>query len=82
MNDEDIMNIVNNVFKKMDVANIIEEMGGESDEDGPLSDDSDCISDCNDDFTEIDEKNYRQFANQCIKWKYKTMHEILLLFYG
>jgi len=30
MNDEDIMNIVNEVFKEMEVNDIIEEMGGES----------------------------------------------------
>jgi len=56
MNDEDFMNIVDDVFEEMDVGNIIEEMDGESDENGPLSDDSDCISDCSEDFTEIDEK--------------------------
>jgi len=39
MNDEDIMNIVDNIFKEIDVDDIIEEMGGKSDEDGPLSDD-------------------------------------------
>jgi len=53
INDEDFMNIVD-VFKEMDVDNIIEEMGGKSDEDGPLSDD--CISDCSEDFTQFDEK--------------------------
>jgi len=30
MNDEDIMNIVNEVFEEMEVNDIIEEMGGES----------------------------------------------------
>jgi len=39
--DEDLMNIVNEVFEEMEVDNIIEEMDGESsDEDQPLSDDS------------------------------------------
>jgi len=56
MNDEDFMNIVDEVFEEMEVDDIIEEMGGESDEDGPLSDDSDCTSDCNEDFTKINEK--------------------------
>jgi len=56
LNDEDFMNIVDDVFEEMDVDNIIEEMGGKSDEDGPLSDDNDCISDCSEDFTQIDEK--------------------------
>jgi len=56
MNDKDFMNIVDDVFEEMEVDNIIEEMGGESDEDGPLSDDSDCISECSEDFTQIDEK--------------------------
>jgi len=46
MNDEDFMNIVDDIFEEMDIGDIIEEMGGESDEDGPLFDDSDCISDC------------------------------------
>jgi len=50
MNDEDFMNVVDDVFEEMDVYDSIEEMGGESDEDGPLSDDSDCISeDCSED---------------------------------
>jgi len=40
----------------MEVDNIMEEMGGKLDEEGPLSDDSDCISDCSEDFTKIDEK--------------------------
>jgi len=55
INDEDFMNIVDDVFEEMDIDNIIEEMGGESDEDGP-SNDSDCISDCSEDFTQFDEK--------------------------
>jgi len=50
INDENFMNIVDDVFEEMDIDNIIEEMGGESDEDGQLSDDSDCISDCSEDF--------------------------------
>jgi len=57
MNNEDFMMNNVDVFEEMDVDNIIEEeMGGESDEDGPLSDDSDCISDCSEDFTQFDEK--------------------------
>jgi len=57
INNEDLMNIVDDVLEEMDIDNIIEEeMGGESDEDGPLSDDSDCVSDCSEDFTQFDEK--------------------------
>jgi len=60
MNDEDLMNIVNEVFEEIEVDDIIEEMDGEdhplSDEDHPLSDDSDCISDCSDSFTKINKK--------------------------
>jgi len=60
MNDEDFMNIVDDVFEEMNIDiiedNIIEEMGGESDEEGPLSEDSDCISDCSEDFTQYNEK--------------------------
>jgi len=52
MNDKDFMNIVGKVFEEMEVDDIIEEIGGESDEDKPLSDDSDC----SEDFTKIDEK--------------------------
>jgi len=55
INMNDFMNIVDDVFEEMKVDNIKEEMGGESDEDGP-SDDSDCISDCSEDFTQINEK--------------------------
>jgi len=33
------MNTVDKVFEEMKVNDIIEEMGGESDENGPLSDD-------------------------------------------
>jgi len=51
------MNIANKVFEEMEVDDLIEEMDGESsDEDQPLSDDSGCISDCSEDFTEISEK--------------------------
>jgi len=50
------MNIVNEVFEKIEVDDIIEEMGSESDEDHPLSDDSDCISDCSDNLTKINKK--------------------------
>jgi len=54
MNDEDFMNIVEDVFEEMDVNNIVEEkMSGQSDEDGPLSD---------------DRQNFRQFTDQRIKW--------------
>jgi len=56
INDEDFVNIVGEVFEKMEVDDIIEEMDGESNEDGSLSDDNDCINDCSEDFTKIDEK--------------------------
>jgi len=56
MNDEDFINIVDNVFEEMNVDNIIEKIGGESDKDGPLFNDGDCISDCSEDFTQFDEK--------------------------
>jgi len=56
MNDEDFMNIVDNVFEEMDADDIIEEMGDKSDEDRCHSNDSDCISNCSEDFTKIDEK--------------------------
>jgi len=56
MNDEDFMNIVDDVFDEINMDDIIEEMGGELDEEGPLSEDSDCISDCSEDFTEYNEK--------------------------
>jgi len=54
MNDKDFMNIMNEI----EVDDIIEEMNDESDEDHPLSDndDSDCISDCSDNFTKINKK--------------------------
>jgi len=52
MNDEDLMNILNEI----EIDDIIEEMNNESDEDHPLSDDSDCISDCSDKFTKINKK--------------------------
>jgi len=38
MNDEDLMNIVNEIFDEIEIDDIIEEMDGESDEDHPLSD--------------------------------------------
>jgi len=57
MNDNnDFMNIVNEVFEEMEVDNIIEEMGGESDEDHPLSNDNDCISDRSVNLTKINKK--------------------------
>jgi len=56
MNDENLMNIVNEVFEEIETDDIIEEMGGESDEDHPLSDDSDCISNCSDNLTKINKK--------------------------
>jgi len=56
MNDEDLMNIVNEIFGEIKVNDIIEEMGVESDEDHPLSDDSDCISDCSDNLIKINKK--------------------------
>jgi len=46
MNDEDLMNIVNEIFDEIEVDKIFEEMDTKSDEDHLLSDDSDCISDC------------------------------------
>jgi len=53
MNDEDI---VDEVFEEMKV-DIIEEVSDESsDEDHVLSTNSNCISDCSDDLTEISEK--------------------------
>jgi len=45
INDDDLMNIVNEIYDEIEVDDIIEEMDGESDEDHPLSNDSDCISD-------------------------------------
>jgi len=56
MNDEDLMNIVNEIFEEMEVDDIIEEMGSESDEDHPLSDDNDCISDYSNNLTKINKK--------------------------
>jgi len=57
INNEDLMNIVNEVLEEMEVDDIIEEIDGESsDKDQPLSDDSGCISDCNENFTKISEK--------------------------
>jgi len=65
------MNIVEEVFEEMEVDDIIEEMevdeeieeigdeSDESDEDHVLSADSDYISDCSDDFTEISWKVVR-----------------------
>jgi len=54
MNDEDIVNIVDEVFEEIEVDDIIEEIGDESsNEDHVLSADSDCISDCSDDLAEI-----------------------------
>jgi len=56
MNDEDIINIVDEVFEEMEVDDI-EEIGDESsNEDHVLSADSDCISDCNNDLTQISQK--------------------------
>jgi len=49
------MNIVNEIFEEIEVDDIIQEMGGESDED-LLSDDSDCISDCSDSLIKINKK--------------------------
>jgi len=62
INDEDFVNIVNEVFEEMEVDDLIEEIeeigdeSDESDEDHVLSADSDCISDCSDDLTEISRK--------------------------
>jgi len=56
INDEDFVNIVDEVFEEMEVDDLIEEIGDESDENHVLSADSDCISDCSDDLTEISRK--------------------------
>jgi len=57
INDEDIVNIVIEVFEEMEVDDIIEKMGDKSsDGDHALSTDSDCINDCSDDLTEISQK--------------------------
>jgi len=60
INDENLMNIVDEVFQEMEVDDIIEEMSGKSsDEDHTLSNDSDCINDCSEDcsdFTKISKK--------------------------
>jgi len=53
INDEDFVNMVDDFLEEMDVDNIIEENGDESDEEHVLSADSDCVSDCSDDFTEV-----------------------------
>jgi len=55
MNDEDLMNILDEV--EMEVDNIIEEVGEDlSDEEHVLSADSDCVSDCSDNLTEVSRK--------------------------
>jgi len=81
MNDEDFMNIVDDVFEEMNVDNIIEEMGGESDEDGPLADDSDYISDYSKDFTQFDEKILDNSQINALNGNTKQC-DILLLFNG
>jgi len=53
---EDLMNNVNEIFEEIEVDDIIQEMGGKSDEDHPLYNDSDCISDCSDNLTKINKK--------------------------
>jgi len=56
MNDEDIMNVVDEVFEEMEIDDI-EEIGDKSsNENHVLSADSDCISDCSNDLTEVNEK--------------------------
>jgi len=80
INDEDLMNI--EVFEEMEV-NVIEEMGSKSsDEDHPLSDDSDCISDCSENFTKISKKIIDNSQIKCVKRTYETVRYIFLLFYG
>jgi len=62
INDEDFMNIVNEEMDVDDIIEEIEEIGDESDEsdeDHVLSADSDYISDCSDDLTEISRKVVR-----------------------
>jgi len=59
INDENFVNIVDEVLEEVEVDDLIEEIGDESDEsdeDHVLSADSDCISDCSDDFAEISRK--------------------------
>jgi len=73
----------------MEVDDIIEQMDGESsDEDHPLSDDSGCISDGSEDFTEINQKivdNSQIDAlsgrtKQCaISFYYITTEDIIIL---
>jgi len=83
MNDKDIMNIVDKVFEEMEVNDIIKEMGGESsDEDHVLSADSDCISNCSEDLTEISEKIVTNSQINALKRRYETVHYIFLLFHG
>jgi len=66
MNDDDLMNIVNEIFEEIEVDDIIQEMGGESDEDH-LSDDSDCISDCSNNLTKAKHKiNDQNEPNRCL----------------
>jgi len=75
--DEDFVNIVDEVFEEMEVNDIIEEMevddiieeieeigdeSDESDEDHVLSADSDYISDCSNDYTEISRKVVKKFT--------------------
>jgi len=56
------VNIVDEVFEEMEIDDLIEEIeeigneSDESDDDHVLSTDSDCISDCSDDLTEISRK--------------------------
>jgi len=47
---------LNEIFEEIEVDDIIGEMGGESDEDHPLSDNSDCISDCSNNLTKLIKK--------------------------
>jgi len=62
INDEDFVNIVDEVFEEMEVNDFIEEIeeigdeSDESDKDHVLSADSDYISNCSDDLTEISRK--------------------------
>jgi len=82
MNDEDIVNIVDEVFEEMEVDDIIEEIGNESsDKDHVLSADSDCISNCSDDLTKISQKIVTNSQINALNGGTKLCY-IFLLFYG
>jgi len=76
------MNIVNEVFEEMEVDDIIEEMDGvSSDEDHVLSVDSDCMSDCSEDLTEISEKIGTNSQINALNGGTKHVRYIFLLFH-